>query len=615
MRRFIAIVMLISVFPLLLPAADAPQLMPKFSDREFWKSVRPEYAEMITAMAAKIAAEPVAPTSFYAYLRGGIDGNLQAGYDLTDARHGNLLLLVTACCVTGDKDKYLPVIIDYLWAICEEEYWCAYTHADQTGGKRMYTPGTGDPMVDAETSRRVDLYAAGTGADVALAVNILEDELRAVSPAMVEHIKERTLYKTVDSVLDHRPSKTPFWLDPEIKPNNWTPWCSMNLLITALAFGNPRAAELVARLDPQLKLYIDTYPDDGFCDEGATYWNLGMGNLLYYLTLRRQYFPELPELVSREKLRRMAEYIIDIHITPEYSASYADADAYGLSMPVLLHDMAAETGSDLLAGRGDLEGKMFRTVEMADRHGWTMLPLRFFRQLVDRPSGKAMTLPGKLSLFGGRFAVIRSEKGFSATLKGGNNAESHNHNDLGHFTVFHNGKPLIVDPGSMRYNQASFGLERYKFWYNGAFGHNAPEIDGISQQAGARYTAEITACSAEKGITAVADLKSAYPDEAGISGFTRRLETENSVLTVRDIIGKPALKQVKVRLFTPLPAEITGEREVIFSDGTILQLRGIAAGTITQYQPDEVMAANYGKELFCIELAGESGDYELAFSE
>ena len=41
----------------------------------------------------------------------------------------------------------------------------------------------------------------------------------------------------------------------------------------------------------------------------------------------------------------------------------------------------------------------------------------------------------------------RSSDGFYVAAQGGHNAESHNHNDVGNFIVFLNGKPVIVDVG------------------------------------------------------------------------------------------------------------------------------------------------------------------------
>ena len=41
-----------------------------------------------------------------------------------------------------------------------------------------------------------------------------------------------------------------------------------------------------------------------------------------------------------------------------------------------------------------------------------------------------------------------SEKGFFLAAKGGDNAESHNHNDIGNFIIYVDGKPLFIDLGT-----------------------------------------------------------------------------------------------------------------------------------------------------------------------
>ena len=49
-------------------------------------------------------------------------------------------------------------------------------------------------------------------------------------------------------------------------------------------------------------------------------------------------------------------------------------------------------------------------------------------------------------------------------MKGGHNDESHNHNDVGSFVVYHNGKPILVDPGVGEYTSKTFSKERYTIW-------------------------------------------------------------------------------------------------------------------------------------------------------
>ncbi|MEI3000903.1 MAG: hypothetical protein V8T86_08385, partial [Victivallis sp.] len=53
------------------------------------------------------------------------------------------------------------------------------------------------------------------------------------------------------------------------------------------------------------------------------------------------------------------------------------------------------------------------------------------------------------------------------TLKGGHNAEGHNHIDVGQLQLFRDGAPVIVHTGTMCYDRFTFNERRYERWcYN-----------------------------------------------------------------------------------------------------------------------------------------------------
>ena len=58
--------------------------------------------------------------------------------------------------------------------------------------------------------------------------------------------------------------------------------------------------------------------------------------------------------------------------------------------------------------------------------------------------------------------------------KAGNNADSHNHNDVGSFTVYKDGRPLIIDLGVETYRAKTFSDKRYEIWTMQSQFHNLP---------------------------------------------------------------------------------------------------------------------------------------------
>ena len=69
-----------------------------------------------------------------------------------------------------------------------------------------------------------------------------------------------------------------------------------------------------------------------------------------------------------------------------------------------------------------------------------------------------------------------SSKGLYLSAKGGHNGESHNHNDVGSFLVYCDGKPVVVDIGLGVYEKNTFNERRYEILQMQSLYHNLPAI-------------------------------------------------------------------------------------------------------------------------------------------
>jgi hypothetical protein len=74
---------------------------------------------------------------------------------------------------------------------------------------------------------------------------------------------------------------------------------------------------------------------------------------------------------------------------------------------------------------------------------------------------------------------------FAVALKGGNNDEPHNHNDVGSFSVVCGRDMLICDPGGEVYTARTFGPHRYDSKVLNSYGHAVPIIADTLEKAGA----------------------------------------------------------------------------------------------------------------------------------
>lgn len=75
-------------------------------------------------------------------------------------------------------------------------------------------------------------------------------------------------------------------------------------------------------------------------------------------------------------------------------------------------------------------------------------------------------------------------------IKGGNNNESHNHNDVGSFGYIVRGEEMLCDLGAGEYTRDYFGKNRYEILCNSSEGHNVPIVDGKYQLTGDTARAE-----------------------------------------------------------------------------------------------------------------------------
>jgi hypothetical protein len=129
-------------------------------------------------------------------------------------------------------------------------------------------------------------------------------------------------------------------------------------------------------------------------------------------------------------------------------------------------------------------------------------------------------------------------RGLVVAAKGGHNAESHNHNDVGHFMVYLDGSPGIIDIGRETYTRTTFSSDRYSLWFTRGDGHNAPVVGGVEQPPGRQYRAtEVTFRETPDSVSLGLRLDAAYPPSAGLVSLRRDFlfqRGEDAQLAVRD---------------------------------------------------------------------------------
>lgn len=123
----------------------------------------------------------------------------------------------------------------------------------------------------------------------------------------------------------------------------------------------------------------------------------------------------------------------------------------------------------------------------------------------------------------------RSAAQVGAALKGGNNGESHNHNDIGSYTIVQGKEIMAGDPGSIPYTADYFNPQfRYNYKTAASYGHPVPLVAGIQQKPGddARTRVVDTVFTQEKDVITI-DIAAAY-EVPGLKKLQRTMEYNRS---------------------------------------------------------------------------------------
>ena len=516
-----------------LLSADEWKPYPTIDNRDSWMALPEAVRDGHVGEADSLIGTtwpPMPATVLLEFVRTGNRSNYQR---LSFERREKLAKLVLGE-VFENEGRFLDDIVDGIWAISEETYWGVPAHLD------IQSDGYGLPNVDEPT---VDLFAAETGMLFAWTLYLLGDRLDSVSPL----VRPRMRSELKRRILDPNLTRDDFWwmaLDPSVI-NNWTPWVNSNwLTVVLIAEEDPaRRSAGVYKIMRSVDVFINSYPDDGGCDEGPGYWSRAGGSLIEVLDLLNSGTGGLIDIYDEPLIQEMGRFIIKGHASGDYFINFADAHprvdppvsvVYTFGERIGDEEMkrfasafaqSAGLGSGYVPGRFGHLGRQLMTLFQLD-------------ELLSEDGGvpllRDVWLPD-IELMTARTSAGSSE-GLMLAAKAGHNEENHNHNDVGSFMLYVDGEPAIIDLGPATYTRKTFSDERYSIWNLQSGYHNVPAINGFDQPFGARYRAsDVEYRMDDDSASLRMDLANAYPPESAIESWVRALTLE------RDDPSKPVV--------------------------------------------------------------------------
>ena len=557
-----------------------PVLYPPYADRAAWAALPGAARWKAAGDAALQDADTLPRLPLSLWLRFTQNGDRTAWEHAYFACRRTLCALAMAEAVTG-AGTYLPAIADTAWAICEESAWQLPAH-------NSYIRDTPQLPLPDVTRPIVDLFAAETGALIATVYGLLGAALDGYAPGFSVRLKDEVERRVL------APYRTAhfWWMGNGEEPMcNWTPWCTQNVLLAAAQCAPAETLPVyVKQAAYSIDCFLKDYGEDGCCSEGSQYYRHAALTMFNALDLLCRIAPGVFDDVWAEpKIRNMAEYIVNMHIAGPYYLNFADcsplAGARGVreflfgqrvaSAPLMTlaardwADALQQPDPDRLHHPDDSEGiNLYYHIQTALAE----------QKVLAFAQSAAPALPR--DVWYPSVGILACRRGaYALGAKAGNNADSHNHNDVGSVTLYKNGAPLLIDVGVETYSKKTFSPQRYEIWTMQSNWHNLPEFEPESaqyqQQPGAEFAARDVAVSdALDAITM--DIAPAYGAVPGLGFYRRRVELGETGLTLQEktdysgtvaltlmSVEKPAVEGGTVQFGTLAAAHVDGAQRIM----------------------------------------------------
>ena len=373
------------------------------------------------------------------------------------------------------KGRFLDAALNGIWSICEETSWCLPAH-------NSYIRDTPQLPLPDVSRPVIDLFAAETGAVLAAARYLLAEELDTVSPAvsvLVEHaLQERIFQPYLESHF--------WWMGDGTSPmNNWTVWCTQNVLLAAFLSDLEETAkqQIFQKACRSIDYFLAEYGEDGCCDEGAQYYRhaglclFGCMEILNAVT-----GGHFKALYQEPKIKNIAAHILQAHAAGPYYINFADCSPVAGRCGAREFLFGLRTENPRLMKLAVQDFKASEDPLLREEHNlyYRLLTLFCARDMLDFQTD-VPALGDDLYYPSAGLFLVRDDR-FCLAVKAGDNDDSHNHNDTGSFTVYLDGQPLFADIGVETYQKKTFSPDRYSIWTMQSQYHNLPSFVGCSKE-------------------------------------------------------------------------------------------------------------------------------------
>lgn len=488
---------------------------PDYLDRKGWDELTGNFkTEIIKRGEESLNYEwkVVKLTDYLEFERSGSRQVMETPYNSNITALSNLIYAELA----EGKGRFMDQIINGVWTCCEMTSWALSAHlpAFQSSGRSL-------PHIEEQV---IDLTAGDLGSLLSWTWYFFRDEMHKIDPVVSIRFRDELQKRILDPYME----RSDFWWQafyalPQTMVNNWNPWCNFNVLTCFLLLENDqdKLAKAVYRTMVSVDKFINYSKGDGACEEGTGYWGHAAGKMYDYLQLLSDATENKITIFDHPLIRKMGEYIVNSYIGENWVVNFADASPKGGGDTGLIFRYGKAVDSNKMMGFAsylyNTNHKKLNYAAGRDIYR-TLENLKYYSQLVN-------TQPVFSPVYSvwypeTELCYTRNKSGFFFAAKGGHNAESHNHNDVGSFLLYYKNQPLFIDVGVGTYTRQTFSEERYSIWTMQSDYHNIPKINGKSQKAGVNYRSKDVKYNETKNQFSI-DISGAYPQDANVESWIR----------------------------------------------------------------------------------------------
>ncbi|MBO5939747.1 MAG: hypothetical protein J6R18_00935 [Kiritimatiellae bacterium] len=498
------------------PAAPGARI----GDRAAWNRIAalPTTSNWIES-AEKIINSPIPELPDELYLEFSTNGNRTRFQKPYFARVQVLNILLFAECVEN-KGRFIPGIIERVKVIAAERSWVNPAH-DLT-----LSAYNGIPHIDLGSARRTVTFS------------YVYDWLRDVLPQDVkkliyEECDRRSFKPYLETCENSKGNSLHWWYE---EGNNWNSVCNSSIVRSALAMIEDRGvrAIFVASAEHTVPFALSGYTPDGYCSEGMGYWNFGYGHHLSLGLAVRAATGGKVDLFADPKNRNIMLYPYGYQISEWKSPQFADGGGNPHNYTLALQ---RQIYPDIVCKK-IAESDLLDTIKF----DMTYISLRAFGQDPGpKYEGGLDCLPPRSFFPDAQVLISRFSRPkpdgngglkFGIAIKGGHNAELHNHNDVGSYVILLDGTEMSGDPGGEIYTKRTFSKDRYVSKVLNSYGHPVPVVGGKLQETGRKAAGKVlrTEFTDAKDIIEI-DYTSAY-DVPALKSLVRTMVFDRSAISV-----------------------------------------------------------------------------------